>query len=163
MINFEELDQLANFGNVLFHGSQKKVNNLIPNTPTGTSLNAHTECGVYATDIVLIAAFNAILDPSKMHPIRNRQKMFYSWYKYQSTWRFGVSPNVMRCNAFSDGFIYVVRRDSFQQLSPLEHEYISYMPVAPIAVIRFHKKCFFQKNNVVTLPAEYFRNQVAIL
>jgi hypothetical protein len=159
-MNMHELIQQCLKEDCLFHGSSRRWEVLIPKTPLYTSPNAHSENGVYASEEPLVAAFNAILDFSKVRARNGVRKIVYSWYKSGDRYRFGVTRNVIEDNAFSGGYVYVLVKSNFRALST-EGEYVAKRKISPSNVINVSQKEFLCYAKIEVLPLSYLKHSNA--
>ncbi|OGM75457.1 hypothetical protein A2382_04145 [Candidatus Woesebacteria bacterium RIFOXYB1_FULL_38_16] len=138
------LDDYVKKGYVL-HGSRKRFDVLIPHRKEKLHSSTGTLRAVYATSIPLIALFKAVLNA----PIMPGGRGMIGWkFDHELNPYFRVTPNYIRHNAFSSGFVYVLRKEKFKKYNKILCEYYSENPVVPDFVINVKKNDFLLNANI---------------
>jgi len=120
----------------LLHGSGKDVDVLLPRQANDDAKTFGNRLAVYAVDDPVLAIFYAIQDRGCIHgPVISGRTVdeFLGDYSYN----FAMLEEVAARDPWSNGFVYIVSRDGFEQgrqdSGKLADEWCSCTPVRPIA------------------------------
>jgi len=140
--------------NKVFHASKKPYLNLKPHQATGAWEHGNLKA-IYATEHPADSIFYSLHNPQKLN-----KKSFSTIYTNQKTIPkqniFFATSDII--NDFTNGFIHIVHRDTFQYIND---ELISKKEIQPLFIFETEKNDFEEKINPVPfLETEYNPNNL---
>ncbi|MSU60568.1 MAG: hypothetical protein EXS52_01480 [Candidatus Staskawiczbacteria bacterium] len=154
----EFLDYVVRNYNVILHGSNKKdIEELGPRQANCKSKKFGNMIGVYATEDDVLPMFYAIQDTEKFQGVaisgysQTTREDGTTGKKYE----FKVNSYVAKLKPWSEGVIYILPKDSFEQGTDDEgkliDEWMSKTAVRPVAKLTLKPEEFPYINNIETI------------